>query len=119
MRVERAEVGGQDRAGRVDVGEVEDLEAANLEDVQAFFDAFYAPNNAALIVVGDFDPALHCAAINEPGSFSGTITLAAHLAETGGIDLASPLLSGAHLDSVTMVAEGKLGKKTGQGFYAW
>ena len=38
-------------------GDLEDLEAANLEDVQAFFDAFYAPNNAALVVVGDFDPA--------------------------------------------------------------
>jgi len=37
-------------------GDLADLEAATLEDVQAFFDAFYAPNNAALVVVGDFDP---------------------------------------------------------------
>jgi len=38
-------------------GELSDLEAATLEDVQDFFDTFYAPNNAALAVVGDFEPA--------------------------------------------------------------
>jgi len=38
-------------------GELSDLEAATLEDVREFFDTFYAPNNAALAVVGDFDPA--------------------------------------------------------------
>lgn len=65
------------------------------------------PRDGELARVGDFDPALHSAAINEPGSFSGTIALAAHLAETGGMKLTSPLLSGAHLDSVTMVAEGR------------
>ena len=38
-------------------GELSDLEAATLEDVKDFFDTFYAPNNAALAVVGDFEPA--------------------------------------------------------------
>src|SRR3546814_10057986 len=33
-----------------------DLDAASLEDVQAFFDAYYSPANAALVVVGDIDP---------------------------------------------------------------
>lgn len=37
-------------------GDLEDLDAANLEDVQTFFKTFYAPNNAALAVVGDFEP---------------------------------------------------------------
>ena len=37
-------------------GDLEDLEAATLEDVQAFFDLYYSPNNAALAVVGDFNP---------------------------------------------------------------
>jgi len=37
-------------------GDLEDLDAATLEDVQTFFQAYYAPNNAALVVVGDFDP---------------------------------------------------------------
>jgi len=38
-------------------GDLEDLEAATLEDVQLFFEQYYAPNNAALVVVGDLDPA--------------------------------------------------------------
>lgn len=37
-------------------GELKDIEAAKLEEVREFFKAYYAPNNAALIVVGDFEP---------------------------------------------------------------
>jgi len=33
-----------------------DLNAAQVADVQAFFDTYYAPNNATLAVVGDFEP---------------------------------------------------------------
>ena len=36
-------------------GELSDLEAATLEDVADFFDTFYAPNNAVVVVVGDVD----------------------------------------------------------------
>ena len=36
-------------------GDLEDLDAASLEDVTSFFDTFYAPNNAAISVVGDID----------------------------------------------------------------
>lgn len=36
-------------------GDLEDLDAATLEDVQSFFDTYYAPNNAVLVVVGDFE----------------------------------------------------------------
>jgi predicted Zn-dependent peptidase len=39
------------------IGDMEDLDSARLEDVQAFFTAYYAPSNAVLTVVGDFDPA--------------------------------------------------------------
>jgi zinc protease len=39
------------------IGSMEDLDAAQLDDVQAFFDAYYMPNNATLTVVGAFDPA--------------------------------------------------------------
>ena len=38
-------------------GDLKDLEAANLTDVLQFFKTYYAPNNAAMAVVGDFDPA--------------------------------------------------------------
>lgn len=37
-------------------GELSDLEAATLEDASAFFARYYAPNNAVLVVVGDFEP---------------------------------------------------------------
>ncbi len=38
-------------------GDLNDINAATLTDVQAFFKTYYAPNNAALAIVGDFDPA--------------------------------------------------------------
>ncbi len=38
-------------------GDLKDLEAATLGDVTQFFKTYYAPNNAAMAVVGDFDPA--------------------------------------------------------------
>jgi zinc protease len=38
-------------------GDLKDIEAATLEDVRSFFKTYYAPNNAALAVVGDFDVA--------------------------------------------------------------
>jgi zinc protease len=38
------------------IGSMEDLDAAQLEDVQAFFDTHYAPNNATLTLVGAFEP---------------------------------------------------------------
>jgi zinc protease len=39
------------------IGDMADLNAATLPDVQAFFETYYAPNNATLAVVGDFNPA--------------------------------------------------------------
>jgi len=39
------------------IGSMEDLDAAELKDVQAFFNTYYAPNNAVLAVAGDIDPA--------------------------------------------------------------
>jgi len=38
-------------------GDLHDIEAAKLEEVQAFHKSYYAPDNAALTIVGDFDPA--------------------------------------------------------------
>ena len=39
------------------VGSMDDLNAASVEDVKAFFKMYYAPNNATLTVVGDFKTA--------------------------------------------------------------
>jgi len=36
-------------------GDLDDLDAATLKDVESFFKTYYSPNNAALAIVGDFD----------------------------------------------------------------
>ncbi|HEX9425427.1 MAG TPA: pitrilysin family protein [Pyrinomonadaceae bacterium] len=41
---------------RPTIGSIEDLDAASLENVRAFHETFYRPDNATLVVVGDFDP---------------------------------------------------------------
>src|SRR5437868_3328932 len=41
---------------RPTIGSIEDLDAATLADVQAFHRTFYRPDNAVLIVAGDFEP---------------------------------------------------------------
>jgi len=38
-------------------GDLTDIEAAKLDEVKKFFDTYYAPNNAVLAIVGDFDAA--------------------------------------------------------------
>ncbi len=38
------------------IGRHEDIEAATMDDVTAFFRTWYLPNNASLAIVGDFDP---------------------------------------------------------------
>lgn len=43
--------------GHTVIGSMEDLTAADLSDVRDFFSTYYAPNNATLTVVGDFDVA--------------------------------------------------------------
>ena len=39
------------------MGSHADIQAAKIEDVRNFFKLYYAPNNASLAIVGDFDPA--------------------------------------------------------------
>lgn len=38
------------------IGSMEDLNAAELEDVKEWFRSYYGPNNAVLVVAGDVDP---------------------------------------------------------------
>jgi len=38
------------------IGSMADLSAASLQDVSAFFRTYYSPNNASLVVAGDFKP---------------------------------------------------------------
>jgi len=39
------------------IGSMVDLSAASPEDVKSFFRLYYAPNNASITIVGDFEPA--------------------------------------------------------------
>ncbi|MBT8266404.1 MAG: insulinase family protein [Bacteroidia bacterium] len=39
------------------IGEMEHLDAATLDEFKAYFNKYYVPNNAVLVVTGDFDPA--------------------------------------------------------------
>ncbi len=41
--------------GHPTIGSMEDLDAASVDDVRAFFKTYYAPNNAVLVIVGDVD----------------------------------------------------------------
>lgn len=42
---------------RLTIGSPEDLDAATLDDVKAFFRTYYVPNNATLTIAGDIDKA--------------------------------------------------------------
>jgi zinc protease len=42
--------------GRPGIGSIADLDAATLDDVKAFHAAYYRPDNAVLVVAGNFDP---------------------------------------------------------------
>src|SRR6202042_1875998 len=37
------------------IGSIADLDSAKIEDVRQFFNTFYKPNNATLVIVGDFN----------------------------------------------------------------
>ncbi|MGA9211390.1 M16 family metallopeptidase [Kaistella sp.] len=39
------------------IGEMEDLDSAKLDEFLTFFKKYYVPNNATLVVAGDFEPA--------------------------------------------------------------
>jgi zinc protease len=38
------------------IGSMEDLNQATMDDLHAFYKRFYSPNNAVLVIAGDFDP---------------------------------------------------------------
>ncbi|MEJ2514350.1 MAG: pitrilysin family protein [Gammaproteobacteria bacterium] len=46
-------------------GDLEDLDAATLGEVRSFFDTYYAPNNAVVVVTGDIDTGATLAMVNK------------------------------------------------------
>jgi Predicted Zn-dependent peptidases len=77
------------------IGSMEDLDAASLEDVSAFFRTYYAPNNAVLSVVGDVDAGAVRAAV---GRYFGGITANPSLPVLG--DLSLPLTLGGEIREI-------------------
>ncbi len=47
------------------IGSMEDLEAASIEDVREFYETYYVPENATVVIVGDFDTAQAKAIVNQ------------------------------------------------------
>ena len=47
------------------IGSMDDLAAASLQDVYDFYDLYYAPSNATLVIAGDFDAAQTKAWVNQ------------------------------------------------------
>ena len=39
------------------IGSLDDLTAASMDDIKGFFQRYYTPNNASLVIAGDFNPA--------------------------------------------------------------
>ena len=47
------------------IGSMQDLEAASVDDVRDFYQTYYVPSNATLVLVGDFDPAQAMDLVNQ------------------------------------------------------
>src|SRR4029078_8200367 len=47
------------------IGSMQDLEAASIEDVREFYQTYYVPENAPLVIVGDFDTAQANGIVNQ------------------------------------------------------
>ncbi len=67
------------------IGSMQDLDDATIEDIREFFRIYYAPNNAVLVIVGDFDPAEARALVEK---YFSTIP---RQPEPPGVDVSEPL----------------------------
>lgn len=47
------------------IGSMEDLNAATIDDVRDFYETFYVPENATLMIVGDFEPDTAISLVNQ------------------------------------------------------
>ena len=74
------------------IGSMDDLSAASLEDVSTFFRTYYVPNNAALVIAGDFDPKQTMQWVEQ---YFGTIPAGAKVPLP---DVAEPKLAGEKRD---------------------
>ncbi len=76
------------------IGSMEDLDAATLEDVHAFYRAHYGPNNTVLTLVGDITPEQGLAAAEQ--YFGGLLPIELHQRER--LPQLSPIAEPVRLD---------------------
>jgi len=86
------------------IGSMEDLDAASLEDVHAFFRSYYGPNNTVLTIVGDVEPEPTFAAVDR---YFGALPASAQPPSAQAGDL-PPLPEPARLDRVQEVPNDRL-----------
>lgn len=48
---------GNQYLGRLPIGDIEELKSINLKELEQFYQRYYAPNNAAIVIAGKFDKA--------------------------------------------------------------
>jgi predicted Zn-dependent peptidase len=65
------------------IGRMVDLDAATVEDAQAFYKQYYTPNNAVLVVVGDIDPKKTMKMVEE---YFGDIPRGRDIEPIGGVE---------------------------------
>ena len=57
------------------IGSMDDLQAASIDDVRDFYETYYVPENATLVLVGDFDTAQAKQLVDQ---YLGRVPKAAH-----------------------------------------
>ena len=85
------------------IGSQEDLDAASLDDVKAFFSRFYSPSNASLAIAGDIDPS-HVADLVE--KYFGSLPPGPEVQRIGRMD--SDLRGRVHLSTTDRVQLSRL-----------
>lgn len=76
------------------IGSMDDLDAATLDDVHAFFQRYYGPNNTVLTLVGDVDPDEAFALVQ---TYFGDLTASAQ-PPRGPVDALEPLTEPVRLE---------------------
>jgi len=79
------------------IGSMDDLDAATLDDVAAFFRTFYVPDNAVLTVAGDFDAAR---VVDRIAAYFGDIPAGGPIPALPGEPDLEPVIGGTVRDDV-------------------
>ncbi len=87
------------------IGSMEDLEAATLDDVHAFYATHYGPNNTVLTLVGDVTPQDGFAAAER---YFGPLPASAVVRHEGGMPPLAPLAGPVRLERVEPVPNDRL-----------